>query len=274
MATDDTLDAEVITPEVQDTVSFYGQDLVAVRLPDGRIAAVLRWLCEGLGVNQRSQMAHIRGRTALADGLVTVKVQTAGGPQSMPALTLDVLSGWLYTVDERRVREEARPSVVRFQRECARVLADHFAQRQAIAQPSSLVPSESIEKPVAPPEGASPSQWLEYHQRMIAFLEWQQDIEAWRDSVENRLESVEEISRLVPDLLERLGPAPLSPEHQQSVQALVTRLHKASGVPYGTIHSELREAFHVGTYKDIPESDWPKVARWFQTRIRKAEQRP
>jgi hypothetical protein len=63
---------ETLIPINQDTVPFYGHDLVAVRLVDGRICAVLRWLCDSLGFNIRSQLAHIRGRAALAKGLVPV----------------------------------------------------------------------------------------------------------------------------------------------------------------------------------------------------------
>ncbi len=39
---------EVIVPTEQATVAFYERELLAVRLPDERIAAVLRWLCEGM----------------------------------------------------------------------------------------------------------------------------------------------------------------------------------------------------------------------------------
>ena len=51
---------------------------------------------------------------------------------------------------------------------------------------------------------------------MAAWYRWQADIEQWRDSVESRLESVEEITRLVPEILDRLGQATLSPEHQRT----------------------------------------------------------
>jgi hypothetical protein len=137
MGVDDEQAVTFIVPTEQDTVPFYGHDLVAVRLPDGRIAAVLRWLCDGLGVNIRSQLAHIRGRAVLAEGLVPVRIDTEGGPQSMMALTLDVLPGWLFSVDERRVKEEARADVVLFQRECTKVLADHFVRKHPPALPSA-----------------------------------------------------------------------------------------------------------------------------------------
>jgi hypothetical protein len=98
-------------------------------------------------------------------------------------------------------------------------------------------------------------------------MEWQDDIEAWRGSVESRLESVEEISRLVPELIERLGPQTLSTEHQASVQAVVKRMHEISDVAFGAVYSDLNQAFHVATYKDIPESRWEDVAEWLRRRV-------
>lgn len=70
MGRDDGQAVTALVPTEQDIVPFYGHDLVAVRLPDGRIAAVLRWLCDGLGVNIQSQMRHIRGRAVLADHFI------------------------------------------------------------------------------------------------------------------------------------------------------------------------------------------------------------
>ena len=50
---------KVWIPVEQDTIPFYGHDLVAVRLDDGRIAAVLRWLCEGLHLDPLGQLQRI-----------------------------------------------------------------------------------------------------------------------------------------------------------------------------------------------------------------------
>ncbi len=74
---------------------------------------------------------------------------------------------------------------------------------------------------------------------MLAWLDWQADIAAWRSDTNNRLdglqsevESLHEVVRLVPELLERMGPATLSPEHQGSVQALAKRLHEVGGFSF------------------------------------------
>src|SRR5258708_12393130 len=271
MSADDNSPAEVLAPVEQDTVPFYGHELVAVRLADERICAVLGWLCEGLGVNEQSQLRHIRGRAVLVDGLVTVRVQTEGGPQPMPALTMDVLPGWLFTIDERRFRPEAQPDVMVFQRECAGVRAEHFARRQPqLSAPSSLVPSEPITHPTVPDTGAPPAEWLDYHKAMVAWIEWQRDIEGWRQHIDTRLDQHEQVLQLVPEILQRLGPETLSPAHQQTVHPMVKRLHHLPGHAYPTLWTQLGASFHVAKYDQIPEARWGEVAEWLRTRITRA----
>ena len=108
-----------------------------MRLEDGRIAAALRWLCESLQIDIDGQLQRILRKVALAEGLLLVRVAPAGGPQEMQALTLDVLPGYLFTIDEHRVKAEARTDVVLVQRECVQALADYFAHdRTNYAAPS------------------------------------------------------------------------------------------------------------------------------------------
>src|SRR5690349_10184421 len=78
---------EVLIPIEQDTVPFYGRELVAVLLEDGRICAVLRWFCDGLHLNPSGQIERIRLKTALADGLVTVR-ETKRLPQPLTYATI------------------------------------------------------------------------------------------------------------------------------------------------------------------------------------------
>ncbi len=124
-----------------------------------------------------------------------------------------------------------------------------------------------------PAQNASHDLWIQFYQQMIAFHETLMDMEAWRGEVEARIESVEEVARLVPEILERLGPATLTPEHQRTVQAYANRLSELTGAKHAAIYGELKDAFHVGTYKDIPDNQWTEVAQWFTSRLRKAEKR-
>lgn len=289
MHPDDDREPNALVPVEQDVVPFYGHMLVAVRLADGRIAAVLRWLCEGLGLNLQSQLRHIRGRAVLNDGLIVVRVATDGGPQSMQALTLHAMPGWLFSVDERRVRPEVRDDVILFQRECTDVLAEHFANkpRQTLPETDTLVPSEPIARPEGPAADADRATWIEYHHAMVAWLRWQDDVDHWRrehehrysalaqrqGALEDRMESVEEVTRLIPEILDRLGPETLSPEHQATIKNLAKRLNELAGFSYAMIYGELNAAFHVGKYSDIPAARWPDVLVWFKARIDAAERR-
>ena len=260
----------VLPPVEQARVPFYGRELVAVRLADGRIAAVLRWLCEGMGLDARGQLQRIRRKSALCDELLLVRVETEGGPQAMPALTLRGLPGWLYTIDETRLKSaEACTAVILFQREATDVLSAHFSQRQAqlAAADHPLVPSEPITQPDPPARDASREVWIHFHEAMAAWLHWQHDIDTWQGGVESRLESHEALLRLVPELLERLGPATLTPEHQATVKHAAKRLNELAGISYATVYGDLNAAFHVGTYRDIPDAAWSDVTRWLQRRL-------
>jgi hypothetical protein len=52
-----------------------------------------------------------------------------GNERELVMLDLDTLPMWLATIDSGRVREDVRPKLAKYQRECARVLRDHFFQR-------------------------------------------------------------------------------------------------------------------------------------------------
>lgn len=286
---DDKQAQNALIPVEQDAIPFYGHELVAVRLADGRICAVLRWLCEGLSLEATAQIRRIRRQTVLAEGLVTVRISTEGGPQAMPALSLDVLPGWLFGIDEARVKPEIKHDVIVFQRECVKVLAAHFAEKRHSAMPysGSLVPAEPMQQPQRPSQEASRAEWIAYYQAMAAWMQWQDDVDKWRDSMqtrqdtleqrqdelESRMEGVEELSRMFVEVTERLGPATLTPEHQATVKRMAQRLNELAGFAYAKIYGELNQAFHVGRYSDISDDRWAEVAEWFTQRISAAERR-
>ena len=133
--------------------------------------------------------------------------------------------------------------------------------------PATLVPAEQIIKPPPPADDAGLEVWREYHRQMVAWIDWQHDIETWRGSVESRLEGLEEVTNLIPEILERLGPPTLTPDHQRAVQKYVQHMHELSGRPYGTVYESLKAAFGVARYADIPDQDWPRVVQWFRVQV-------
>ncbi len=263
----DEQDSSALMPTEQQTIMFYGKPLVVVRLPDGRPGIVLRNLCDNLQLEPTSQVRRIKRTEAIADDLVYTQVQTDGGPQIMPTLVLHAAPFWLAGIDPKRVREEIRPEILRYQREVVDVLYAWAQSPKATDSPASLVPAEQIIKPVPPADDAGLDTWRDYHRQMVVWIDWQHDIEAWRGSVESRLEGLEEVTNLIPEILERLGPQTLTADHQRAVQKYVQQMHELTGKPYGTIYDSIKTAFGVPRYAEIPDQDWQRVVQWFGAQV-------
>lgn len=211
-----------LIPTVQDTITFHGKPLVVVRLPDGRPGVVLRWICENLGIDPAAQVARIRRTEVIADDLVTVQVQTEGGFQNMPTLVLDSAPYWLATIDTKRVKEPGqRLEILHYQKKAVAALFAWAASLKAVAAPANVVPSEPIVEPARPAPDASVDEWIEYHQQMTVVLQWRRDMQQWQGNVETRLEGLETITGLIPEILERLPTPTITPAHQNKVKYVV-----------------------------------------------------
>ncbi len=175
--------------------------------------------------------------------------------QSVPSPKAEPIKRWLAKVGSQRLDEQTQP-----------LPATHVAT--AIA---------AIDKPA---EEAPALAWAEYYEQLAALYRRQAAyearltvIEARQDTLEDRMESVEEVSRLLPEILERLGPQTLTPEHQATVKNLARRMNELTGLSYAAIYGDFNAAFHVGRYSDVPDAQWAGVVTWFQRRIDAAERR-
>lgn len=63
------------------------------------------------------------------------------------------------------------------------------------------------------------------------------------------------------------GAQTLTADHQRTVQKYVQQLHELIGTSYGVIYDQLKTAFKVPRYTDIPEPDWPQVVKWFKGQL-------
>jgi hypothetical protein len=287
---------DVFAPLEQATAALFGHAVLAVRLPDGRIAAVFTDLCSALDLDRASQARRVRTDEVLRDQFVTAEVTYEDLPQPSDVLTAWAIPTWLTGIQLSRLALEKRSAILAFKREAADVLYRHFSQPQqalssvvtapeGLPSPGTLVPSEPISEPLKPAKDSDTLTWADYYEQMASWLRWQVDLETWRTQtsaqlaehelqigeLHSRMEGHEEISRMLVQALDRLGPEPLSPAHQQTARALVKRLHEVGGFAYATIYSDLGTAFHVAKYDQIEERQWSEVAEWFKQRIEAAE---
>ena len=283
-------DEAVLEPLEQQDVPFHGETIVAVRLPDDRIGVVLRWVCNSLGLDPQAQVRRIQRTGATVSELVRVKVQTPGGKQTMPAITLRGFSVWVLGINPNEVKsdnpaedERIRALIIAFQEEAKDVLYEHFVRRRpALPAPGAAVIPAEPTQPQEPLADASDMEKAAYYENLAVWAlwkasqhaqHWRGDIEEWRGAIESRLESHEAVSDLLPEILDRLGPEKITPEQQQRIQYLVGQLHEVSGKHQGTIHAELKTAFRVPRYQEILEVDWPRVEHWFRVQMEQAHTR-
>ncbi|MGZ3646749.1 MAG: phage antirepressor N-terminal domain-containing protein [Ktedonobacteraceae bacterium] len=263
-------DEQELIPIEQQTLTFYGKPIIVVRLPDGRPGVVLRFLCENLHIDTNAQMQRVQRSEAMAEDLVFTRVETPGGAQRMATLVLRSIAYWFATIDTRRMDKDdpRRLAIVQYQREAVDVLYSWASAPQMGEVPSTtLVPSEPIVEPPRPAADASLAVWHEYYVRMAAVLQWQMEVEAWRSGVEDRLEGLEEISGLIPEILERLPALTITPAHQHKVKYYVFQLSQATGQHPARIYSALYKVFNVPRYQELLEAEWEQVERWFQAQL-------
>lgn len=135
-----------LIPVAERAVDFYGDQITALLVKEGerqQIYVPLRPLCDYLGVDWSAQRKRISRDPVLADVIMSVVVTTTDidpesrRPRSSPmiCLPLDYLNGWLFGISAIRVKEDIRENLIRYQRECYRVLANAFLAPEVIVRP-------------------------------------------------------------------------------------------------------------------------------------------
>lgn len=108
-------------------IQFHGTELLAVRHDDGRIYVAIKPMVDAMQLDWEGQRQRIRRDLILSSTACVIKVVADDGKlREMLCLPLDMLNGWLFGIDARRVKSNLRAIVLDFQRECYEVLNAHF----------------------------------------------------------------------------------------------------------------------------------------------------
>lgn len=117
------------------TVDFRSDTLFAVERDDGVYVAI-KPICDTLGIDWKGQRDRIARSPVLSEGRCVMPLPSVGGTQETVCLRLDLINGWLFGIDAERVRPECRDRVLEYQRECYRVLFEHFYGKAADRHPA------------------------------------------------------------------------------------------------------------------------------------------
>jgi hypothetical protein len=115
-----------LMPARERTVEFYGDQVPAAQLADGTIMVPLRPIVEALGLDWPSQTNRLKRDARLRSAQGVVVMTTPGGRQTMTALPLRLLPGWMFKIDTARVRPELRAKIERYQEEAYEALWQAF----------------------------------------------------------------------------------------------------------------------------------------------------
>lgn len=119
------------------SVDFRDDTLFAAEMPDGVYVAITP-ICNSLGLAPNKQRERIQNDPILSEGGTVTVFPSAGGMQDTFCLRLDLVNGWLFTIDESRVKDdETRQRVLAYKRECYRVLAAHFLGQGETSRPDA-----------------------------------------------------------------------------------------------------------------------------------------
>lgn len=106
-------------------IEFHGDMLWAMQC-DGPVWVAIKTIADALGLRWENQLRRIKRDTILSEGMAIMAIPSPGGVQETVCLPLELVPGWLFGIDDRRVKPEARDKVLAYKRECHAVLFAHF----------------------------------------------------------------------------------------------------------------------------------------------------
>ena len=250
---------DALEPIEQREVPFYEDDVTAVLVQSDEGEQVLipiRPLCDRLGIAWSAQRQRILRDPVLSEEMTPVIVTITGTGQKLETLCLplEFLNGWLFGVNASRVKAEVRERLIRYQRDCYRILAAAFQQTAVSPTLANLAQIRGLALAIA------------------QMAEEQMDHERRISATENRLHQaaviVGGIDRRLKEVEARVSPGqPITNEQAAEIKELVKAVAMSKGgksESFQAIWSEMYRRFGVGSYKLIPQSKFADVLAFLE----------
>lgn len=243
---------KALVPVEQRSVNFYGDDLTAVLMKDGRVYASIKNMCDALGLNPRGQSQRIDRHTVLSRGKGVCKIHTPGGDQSVIVLRADLVPLWLSGVRTSMVNEDIRPKLEKFQEEAAAVLWEAFQEGRLTTTDSDF--NELLKK--------ADSEVVQAYQIAQAVVKLARNQIVLQGQVASNTERIEELEATIGDPKRHVTPDQAS-QISQAVKAVAYEYGKQTGRnEFGGVYGELYRKFGVTSYKYLPAKRFGEAMNW------------
>jgi hypothetical protein len=254
-----------IVPVREKEVDFYGDAILAAQGDDDTIWVPLRPLSDHLGLNWSGARQRVNRDPVLSTAQGVCIIHTPGGDQRMLCLPLDLIPGWLFGVTVSKVRPELQEKILRYQRECFRVLWNAF-KSEVLPAPIEPRPTNlsgaAMALEIAEAVAALARQQLDLEQRYTTMADYMrgfvQQVKSTLTTHDRRLASIEL----------RLDPKAVITEEQSAEIALAVknvgqRLSTQSNRNgYAMVYSELYRRFGVTSYHNLSQSQHKQALAW------------
>ena len=249
-------DLPAIISQDQQMVTFYNEELIAVRGDDGQIYASLSQMCKNLGLRTPSQVKRIKRHEVLLDGYRKGRVMTKGGGQTVGMLRVDLIPLWLSGISAEKVNPEIKSKLIKYQKQAAKVLNEAFQQGRL----QSDIDFEQLLNSNSPA-----AQAYKMMEGMMLLARQQLLLESRLDNHENRLEQIE---ATLGNPNRHISPAQ-AVQISQAVKGIAMELSSRSGKnEYGGVYGEFYRQFEITSYKHLSEGKFNDAIaflnEWYQ----------
>lgn len=232
----------------QRQVTFYDDQLTAVRANDGHVYVTLRHMCDALGLDAQGQSRRIDRHTVMAKGMTWVDILSTQGEHQQRrrarVIRIDLVPLWLSGIRTSMVKEELRTKLEKFQEEAAKVLWEAF-------QSGQLTTSTTIDDLLK-----SDSPAAQAYKMAMAMAELARNQLMLEARIDNRLNEHE--TRI--EQLESQMGAPdkfVTPDQAMQISQAVKTVAIAQGKQtkrneFGAVYGELYRKFGITSYKMLP----------------------
>lgn len=121
---------------------------VSIMLIDGADKLVpIRPICEALGIDAKNQRTKIQNDEILGSiGVLSTSVGADGKDREMFCLPYMYALGWLFTINPKNVKTEARETILKFKMECYAALFNHFSDQSEFLEQKQKVLEQQMEE--------------------------------------------------------------------------------------------------------------------------------
>jgi hypothetical protein len=120
---------------------------VAIQLvtDNGQKLVPIKPICEALGIDEDAQRRKLKDDELLSSTTVlSTAVGADGKDREMVCIPLKYVFGWLFTINPKNVKEEAREAVTKYRAKCYDVLYDYFSEQSEYLEAKNNLIEEKI----------------------------------------------------------------------------------------------------------------------------------